>query len=118
VHSDATGESHYEDTDAEMVPQNFALPAQPFPIFSAMTPSTGVVFGRFSVRWKCDWHPARSRQYFLVLTGECESQTSDGERRSYSPGSVGLLEDTTGKGYRARVVGDADVLAAVVHLPD
>jgi uncharacterized protein (DUF362 family) len=52
----------------------------------------------------------------LVLTGERE--TSDGDRRSHSPGSVVLLKDTTGKGHRARVVGHTDVLAAVVQLPD
>jgi hypothetical protein len=29
-----------------------------------------------------------------------------------------LLEDTAGKGHRARVVSNGDVLAAVVQLPD
>jgi hypothetical protein len=28
-----------------------------------------------------------------------------------------LVEDTTGKGHRSWVVGDADVLAVVVQLP-
>ena len=43
---------------------------------------------------------------------------SDGERRRYVPGSAALVEDTTGTGHRSWVVGDTDVLAAVVQLPD
>jgi len=117
VYADASGESHYEDMAAEMVPQNVAPPAQP-PSFSAMTPATGAAFARFPAGWEGGWHPAPRRQYFLVLTGQCESETSDGDRRSHGPGSVVLLEDTTGKGHRARVVGDGEVLAVVVQLPD
>ena len=33
-------------------------------------------------------------------------------------GSAVLLEDTAGKGHRSRVIGDEDVLAIVVQLPD
>jgi hypothetical protein len=45
-------------------------------------------------------------------------QTSNGEVRRFGPGDVVLLEDTTGKGHRSRVVGDRDVLGAVVQLED
>ncbi len=106
VYADATGESHYEDT------------ASASTSYPAMTPATGAAFARFPAGWAGDWHPAPRRQYFVVLTGECESETSDGDRRSHSPGSVVLLEDTTGKGHRARVMGDGEVLAMVVQLPD
>jgi hypothetical protein len=58
------------------------------------------------------------RQFFFFLVGVIESETSDGDRRSHAAGSVVLLEDTAGKGHRARVVGNDDVLAAVVQLPD
>jgi len=52
----------------------------------------------------------------FYLSGEIEAQTSDGEVRIFGPGSVTLLEDTTGKGHTSRVVGTEDVLLAVVQL--
>jgi len=117
VYADATGESHYEDIDAAMVPQSFAPPAPPFSL-SEMTQSTGMAFARFPVDWDGDWHPTPRRQYFIFLSCEFEGETSDGDRRRHAPGSVVLLEDTTGQGHHARVVGDTDVLATVVQLPD
>jgi hypothetical protein len=48
-----TTESHYEDTDAEMVPQNVAPLAQPLS-FSAMIPAPGVAFARFPAGWEGD----------------------------------------------------------------
>src|SRR5215204_1075139 len=80
--------------------------------------ATGVAFVRFPAGWDGDWHPTPQRQFFFFLAGAFEGETSDGDRRSHGPGSVVLLEDTAGKGHRARVVGDTDVLAAVVQLPD
>ena len=41
---------------------------------------------------------------------------SDGEVRRFGPGSVTLVEDTTGKGHTSRVVGSDEVLAVVVQL--
>ena len=54
----------------------------------------------------------------LYLAGEIEVEASDGEVRRFGPGSVTLVEDTTGKGHRSRVVGDTTALLAVVQLPD
>ena len=114
VYADETGESHYEEIEAELTPRDFAPPLH----LSPMLPATGVAFVRFPAGWDSDWHPTPRRQYFFFLVGTVESETSDGDRRSHGPGSVVLLEDTTGKGHRARVVGNGDVLAAVVQLPD
>ena len=57
---------------------------------------------------------------YETLSGSApfEGETSDGDRRSHGPGSAVLLEDTAGKGHRAWVVGDGEVLATVVQLPD
>jgi hypothetical protein len=117
VYADETGESHYEDVDAEMEIQDFAPPAPPFFLSSKM-PATGVAFVRFPAGWNGDWHPTPRRQFFFFLAGTFAGETSDGDRRNYGPGSVVLLDDTTGKGHRAQVVGSNDVLAAVVQVPD
>ncbi|MCP4547100.1 MAG: cupin domain-containing protein, partial [bacterium] len=68
--------------------------------------------------WEGDWHPAPKRQWMLYLAGEVEAEASDGETRRIGPGSITLLEDTWGKGHRSRVIGDTEVLLAVVQLED
>ena len=116
-YADETGASRTEDIDVELLPRDFAPPAPPLHL-SPMEPATGFAFVRFPAGWVGDWHPTPRRQVFFFLTGELEGETSDGERRRYGPGTATLLEDTIGTGHRARVVGDTDVLAAVVQLPD
>jgi hypothetical protein len=37
-----------------------------------------------------------------------EITTSDGETRRFGPGSLCLLDDTTGKGHNTRVLGGGD----------
>jgi hypothetical protein len=83
-----------------------------------MTSASGVAFVRFPAGWVGDWHPTPRRQFVLFLVGELEGETSDGARQRYGPGSVALLEDTTGTGRRSRVIGDGEVLAAIVQLAD
>jgi hypothetical protein len=63
-----------------------------------------------------DWRPAPKREIVLCLSAQTEGMTSDGEMRRFGPGDVVLLEDTTGKGHRSRVIGDQDVLGTVVQL--
>ena len=115
VYADETGESHYEDVAVELTARDFAPPAPPLYI-SALAPATDSAFIRFPAGWNGDWHPTPHRQFFIFLTGAFAGETSDGERRSHGPGNVVLLEDTTGKGHRARVVGDEDVLEMVVQV--
>jgi hypothetical protein len=50
------------------------------------------------------------------MQGAVEAEASDGEVRLFRPGSITLVEDTTGKGHRSRVVGDEEVVLAVVQL--
>ena len=77
-----------------------------------MTPATGFAFARFPGGWDGGWHPTPRRQIFLILAGEIEAGTSDGDQCRLSPGDAALLEDTTGKGHRARVVRSGRTLIA------
>jgi oxalate decarboxylase/phosphoglucose isomerase-like protein (cupin superfamily) len=54
----------------------------------------------------------------FYLAGEVEAAVGDGEVRRFGPGSVTLVEDTTGTGHRSRNAGTGDVVLAVVQLPD
>jgi uncharacterized cupin superfamily protein len=51
----------------------------------------------------------------MLLTGECEFETGDGECRRRKAGDVVMLDDTTGKGHRTKVIGDVPVRIAAVH---
>jgi hypothetical protein len=116
-YADDGGETHIEDVQVELTPRDFAPPAPPL-YLSPLTPATGFAFARFPAGWGGDWHPTPRRQIYFILAGEIEGDTSDGDRRRLGPGDAVLLEDTTGKGHRARVVSDGDVLTAVVQLAD
>ena len=117
VYADEAGESHGEEVEAELIMRDFAPPAPPM-YLSEVVPATGVAFVRFPAGWHGDWHPTPRRQFFIFLAGKLVGETSDGDRRRFGPGSVSLLADITGKGHRSWVVGDDDVLAAVVQVSD
>ena len=40
----------------------------------------------------------------MLLDGEIEIETGDGEKRRFSGGDILLVEDTTGRGHRTRPV--------------
>ena len=116
LYADAAGASHFEDVAVELVPRDYAPPA-PALSLSPVMPATGFAFVRIPAGWSGDWHPTPLRQVFVYLAGEVEGETSDGEVRRFGPGSVTLVEDTTGKGHRRRQVGSDDTVAVLVQLP-
>lgn len=117
VYADDEGESHFEDIEIELTPANFAPPAPPLNL-SAFKPARRYGYLSAPPGWEGDWHPAPKKQILFYLSGELEAEASDGELRRFGPGSVTLLEDTSGKGHRSRVAGDQEFLAAVVQLED
>ena len=117
VYTDSDGESHFEDREAALTPEDFAPPAAPQNV-SPFTPASQVGFLSVPPGWFGDWHPVPRRQYLFYLSGEIEVRVGDGEVRRLGPGSVLLAEDTTGKGHTTRVVSSEVVLAAVVQLPE
>lgn len=117
VYADAHGESHFEDIDIDMKDVDFAPPAPPLKLSEFFTAAR---FALLSAPrgWKGDWHTAPGRQFMLYLQGQVEAEVSDGEIRRLGPGSVTLVEDTTGRGHRSWVVGDQDVILAVVQIEE
>jgi hypothetical protein len=65
-----------------------------------------------------DWHNAPQAWFLIVLQGASEVTTSDGQVRHFGPGSVVLLDDTTGKGHQTRAIGKTDHIAAVIPIAD
>jgi hypothetical protein len=117
LYADEAGESHFRDVDIDLETVDFAPPAPPINL-SAYNPATRYAFCVFPSGWYGDWHPAPHKQIFFILSGESEAQASDGEVRQFGPGSILLVEDTWGKGHISRVVGEKDMMVAVVQLPN
>jgi hypothetical protein len=117
VYTDENGETHFEDVESELLPTDFAPPAPPFNI-SAFTDAKRFCFGNAPIGWYGDWHPTPKRQVFVYISGKIEAKVSDGEVRVFGPGSITLLEDTTGKGHTSRVVGDQEVFGVIIQLED
>jgi len=115
LYADDRGESHFADIEIDLELTDYAPPAPPLSL-SSFTPATQFGFMNALAGWSSDWHPTSKRNIFFVLTGEWEVTASDGESRRFAPGSVLLVEDTTGKGHSSRVVGETDSLAAMVQL--
>lgn len=115
LYTDADGESHFSDEEMELKSVNFAPPAPPVNT-SAFTPAKHFVLLHAPAGWFGDWHPTPYRQFFFFLDGKVEVRVSDGEVRRFGPGSILLVEDTTGKGHTTRVIVGG--LAAVVQLAE
>ena len=64
-----------------------------------------------------DWHVAPGRQYLITLKGHVEIELSDGKTVHATPGKVMLIEDTTGKGHRAKVTSESEWHVMFIPLP-
>ena len=98
IYAGADGESHFDEVAVELLPGPSASD------LSALIPAKGVIFRRSAADQNVDYHPAPRRQFVVTLAGEAEMVASDGEMRRLGPGTVLLVEDTTGRGHITRAV--------------
>ena len=117
IYTDAGGETHFEEAEVPLRPLAYAPPAPPY-LLAAPEPATALVMATLPRGWFGDWHPSPRLQYWFQLAGELEVRVSDGDTRVFVPGSIVRVEDTTGKGHTTRVLGEADVCAVYVQLPE
>lgn len=111
------GESHFADLDATMLPVEF-VPGRPLVDLSTAIPTTASALARLPAGWEGAYHPSPRRQLIIPVAGEMEVTTSDGEVRRIGPGTVWLLEDTTGKGHLTRVSDAGEWRGVLVWLAD
>jgi len=115
LHSDASGQSHFEDHEIDLELVDYAPGLPPLGL-SSMSSAHSARFMNAPAGWSSDWHQSAARNLFIVLSGEWEVTASDGETRRFGPGSVLLVEDMTGKGHTSRVTSDVDSLAVMIEL--
>jgi hypothetical protein len=75
-------------------------------------------FLRIPRGYRADWHPAPSKRFVMVLSGMAEIEVGDGDRRTFGPGSVVLMTDTTGRGHRTNALGNQEVFLVWVPVPE
>jgi hypothetical protein len=113
IYADAAGETHMEDIDIALTPKEFFKGLPPLRLSHTIA-ATGCNFCRVPADTHVvDWHNPRVRELVIWLTGEVEFETSDGDIRRLSAGSVVLAEDTTGKGHISRHPAEGQL---VVHV--
>jgi hypothetical protein len=115
LYSDASGESHFEDLEANLSAADLAGAAPPLYISKSLAAKETSFFGA-PTGWESDWHPSQARNLFVVVSGSWEIEASDGEIRTFGPKDTLLVEDTTGKGHRSRVLGNEESLSLLVSL--
>ena len=96
LYSDVNGDSQFEEKSIPLEE------AGAIGLLSDRIPVSSLIFREVAPDYDYDYHNAPQRQFLVLLDGEIEIETSRGEKRSFSPGEVILLEDTTGKGHRTR----------------
>ncbi len=102
--SDEEGRSRFEDGETLFDVAEFAPPGPPLEVSEAVSVRQ-LLFIRFPAGWTDPAHPAPARQWMLVLSGRGET-TATGETRSWGPGDVFFLEDTSGPGHGTTIVED------------
>lgn len=114
LYADETGESRWADVDVELEQRVFAPPAENIEI-SASDAVQSLLFLRLRSGWNEPIHPTPVSQKLICVAGAVEVTASDGEARTIAKGDVWHMEDKTGKGHHARVVGDEDFEAVIVQ---
>ena len=114
IFSGSDGCSHFETLNIELNTNDYAPPATPLNT-SPVESAKAMLFLELPVGWFGEWHPTPVKQWLMLLTGECEFETGDGERCRRKAGQAVMLDDTKGKGHRTRVFGEVPVRIAAVH---
>lgn len=114
IFADSDGCSHFETLNIELNLNDYAPPATPLNI-SSLEFAEACVFLELPVGWFGDWHPTPVRQWLILMTGECEFEVGAGQCCRRKAGDAVMLDDTSGKGHRTRVIGDVPVRIAAIH---
>lgn len=117
LYSDANGVSHFRDETVRL--QSIAGPHGPDGALATYTLAGNGGAQLLSLKQGAreDWHTAPRRMFLIVVQGTAEVTASDGEVRRFGPGSVILMDDTTGKGHITRNVGSMDHVAVTIPAP-
>jgi quercetin dioxygenase-like cupin family protein len=107
LYSGADGETHAEEINISQLST-----AQP-----ELLKGEGVRFATRGAGTSDDWHVTPRRQYLITLKGHVEIEIGGGKIVHSMPGTVLLIDDTTGKGHRAKVTNEGEWHVVFIPLP-
>lgn len=118
VTNDGTGGSKFEERDVPQTKMPDAENVSPLLVSEAL-PASGVVFVTMPEEVRVtESHPAPRRQLVVVLEGQLEVETTDGEKRILTPGMIALVDDVQGLGHRTTVRSTGPVTFLAIPLKD
>jgi hypothetical protein len=110
--ADSSGETHFT---TEKVKWNYWFDGGRI---TTRKPVTSFQFYHLHKGLDMGLHPAPHKQFVLIIQGTLQIETSNGEQRKFSPGSVFLVTDIEGtRGHKSCVIGKEDVFVAVLAIP-
>jgi hypothetical protein len=105
------GQTHAEEIEAKFAPGGGN------DVYKLMA-NSGAEIHRAPPGRVADWHTAPRRQYVITLSGHAELEVAGGKKIALGPGSIDLVEDTTGKGHVTRTVGTEDRVTIQIPVSD
>jgi len=84
---------------------------------SSLFPSAGWQFTALAPNYDTGWHNVPARTLVTTIGGSGEMETGDGQKIDLKPGTIVLIEDTTGAGHRSSN-GPEGRLALFLPLPE
>ena len=105
VYTGPDGETHLEEAETAGETTR-AVESDLVGTVSETFPVTGIYFREVREESSPVPHNAPYPLFIIGLRGTFSVEVSDGQIREFPPGSVLLVEDTTGKGHTTRRVGD------------
>jgi quercetin dioxygenase-like cupin family protein len=111
IYTGSDNQSHAEEVELKFAS---GKPAE----VAKMMQITGAELHRTAGGSVDDWHRAPRSQYVITLSGRGEVEVAGGKKISLGPGSIDLVEDTTGKGHITKVVSTEDRVTLQLPLAD
>ncbi len=88
IYTEENGETHFEDVIIELHESSSqALESRKFK-------AEGIILRKAPATQKREWHLAPEKQLVVSISGKAIVTVSDGETRTFGPGSILLVEDT------------------------
>jgi hypothetical protein len=118
ITNDGRGGSTFEEFEVSQASTPYVENVPPL-LVSAAIAAAGVTFVTTppEVR-ETKPHPAPRRQFAVVLEGQAEIVTTDGDQRTFSPGMFALFEDVDGQGHITNVVSPTPLTIMAVSVAD
>jgi mannose-6-phosphate isomerase-like protein (cupin superfamily) len=107
----------YTGPDGQAYVKDIQVNARPNGVVDLL-PTSGVEIHRTQPGFSVGWHVEKRRQYVITLSGRGEIDIAGGKKIMLGPGSILLVENTTGKGHQTRTVGKKPWVALWLPLKD